>query len=352
MMIYPRKKTCHIFQFFSIFILLAFILTSCVDSMKFDRKFCMEEFLSDSILVDGCRNPIFLRIYNSTLTVVDEDVNQFVKRYNFFGKKIDGFIKLGKGPGEFISPICFQFDTDGKLWFSEDPNWIMCLPLNEVLSMSNLPISARKAMDYDPSIGAFSNPIILNDSTVILSSTKDSSLFTTLTLGGSASSGVVDPLYNAGYNRILNQPYLRNQFYYKYLAYNDTLQRMFCAYLRHNKVAMAYLSQGRTEVRAVAQGDDDPPTVVAQNVISQFFAYESAIPYGKYIYCSYLGKPFFTQDYSVVHPSEVHVFDWDLNPVAKLIFESPVADFALADGKMYVISTRERPQILVYQLPI
>lgn len=337
--------------FFSIrfvfFVILFFLFTGCDDNLKFEHEYHCDKYLQDSILLEACRNPIFINLYDSLIIINDEEIKQFIKIFNKKGKYLTGLVQIGKGPDEFINPVCFTLDRSGKLWFKEDPTDFYCGLID-----FNSNISFKKMLRYDPDLVMISNPIILNDSTVILSSTKDSSLFTTLTLGGSASSGVVDPLYNAGYNRILNQPYLRNQFYYKYLAYNDTLQRMFCAYLRHNKVAMAYLSQGRTEVRAVAQGDDDPPTVVAQNVISQFFAYESAIPYGKYIYCSYLGKPFFTQDYSVVHPSEVHVFDWDLNPVAKLIFESPVADFALADGKMYVISTRERPQILVYQLPI
>lgn len=261
------------------------------------------------------------------------------------------FGEIGNGPGEFIGPSILRIDKQYKnLWFIDYPKeTFYCYSIEDLVKSGGKPKlinSIKIKQDLLPH-----SYFVKSDGRIILPTTLDSSLFSTISNDG----GVVE-VYGAETEE--RQGLSQNPFNYfctKHLAYNPRLNVAICPFLFQNKVLRYDFVNNKATYIYGSNYKAEKPKISGLNIVNivKYYPIRLTCNTERYVFSGFLG----TDGYSVekkiiVHsPTEIHVFDWDAKPIVKLIFDNPIKVFDVTeDGYLYMYADATENQYRIYKL--
>ena len=343
---------------------ISIIITSCRDINKPDRSFSkfpksikMNNYKVDQFALKKCYDPHFIDIYDSLLILTQPRAKSGI--INFYSikthKLLFSFGRQGRGPGEFISPGFPTVDKNHGMF------WIIDLPkkafygfhIEEMLTdKKNIKPAAIVPLELD--LMPAYNYIILKDTSILIPSAKDSSLFTIIDKNGKIiktcgtqpvfdSKGLSGLVYKDLLSRLVVYNKDAGSYIFSYTYYDKLLKYTI-------KDSLINIVTGPDHLVQHARAADDGRFYRPFNIKEGYF-YTLKIHKNR-IYALYQGGQYFREDLSLIYPKNVHVFDGNLNPLANLIFDQGIRDFDLneAGDRMYAITTGSEKNIVVYKL--
>ena len=261
------------------------------------------------------------------------------------------FGEIGNGPGEFIAPSVLRIDKYNKnLWFIDFPKeTFYCYSIKDLIKSKGNP-KLIKSIKINHNLLVHSY-FVNSDGNIILPTTLDSSLFSTIN-----NEGDVVEAYGISTEERHNLPQpLFNYFYTKHLAYNPNLNVAICPYLFLNKILRYDFSNKSSSFKYGSNYLEEKPNRIDLNIVNKknYYTIRNTCATNRYVFAGYLGSDSYSSNGNVTFhsPKEIHVFSWNLKPIVKLKFDEPVKIFDITeDGYMYVFADATENQYRIYKL--
>lgn len=336
--------------------LLAFLTTACNthNTPQFKDTIIMDSYFTKTFKLDSCRSPMSIQIVDSLAFVCDQNINELIKIYKISNfEYLGGFIKTGKGPNEYLAPGPPSIDRRyNMLWFNDfAKTTLFGFSIEDILTYGPKATPVNQ-IPFDQQLMPITTFNILSDTSILVSSSVDASFFTILNNSGSMTRlNIKNPIYRDEFHSHFNMQHLYNQYYSRSSVYNDSLKRAICAFSLHDCLVLSNLSNNETKTLLFSDIEESTPNIIDKNVVIDKVSYFSLIESGEFVFGSYLGGEINDENYNTNYPNRVHVFDWNLNPIAELIFSTPIVDFSVYKNLIYVITTNENQEVAVYKIP-
>jgi hypothetical protein len=346
------KPFAHTF----IVLFLIFLTPSCNtnNSLQFVDTVTMDNYLIDAIELDSCRSPMFIQVIDSLAFICDQNINEFIKIYKISNfEYLGGFVKTGKGPNEYLAPGLPSIDRRSNMvWFNDfAKTTLFGFSIKDILIRGSR-VTPVNQIPFDQLLMPLTTFNILPDTSILASSSVDTSFFTILNNNGKMTRlNIKNPIYRDEFHSHFYMQHLYNQYYSRSSVYNDSLNISICAFSLHDCLVMSNLSTYETKTLLFSDIAESAPNIIDKNVVIDNVSYFCLKEDGGFVYGSYLGDKLYDENYSTNYPDRVHVFDWSLNPIAELIFTSPIVNFSVHENLIYVITTSDSPEVVVYKLP-
>lgn len=277
------------------------------------------------------------------------DVNGYIKVINKQNyKQVAQFAKQGNGPNEYINPGILSYDkASGNIWFLDGPKH-QCISFSIDKAISQADPMPRKTVTIDPFLAVFSSFHALADDNLIISSNADStSLYTVISPDGNIKKTLGEGT-NKWYDGMNLVSY--NMFYNRFSVINESKELAISAYNYFDKVELCNLKNGSVRVLHTTKSNAEVKPIIGEdgfNIYNERCTYMYAAQWDGYVFFSYLGGNFFNAGANYNLPKEIHVFDWELNPIAKMEFPFEIQSFAIDSKNIYLI-TNEEKQLVIY----
>jgi hypothetical protein len=314
----------------------------------------MDNYFIETVKLDSCRSPMFIQVVDSLAFICDQNINEFIKIYkinNF--EYLGGFVKTGKGPNEYLAPGLPTIDRKSNMvWFNDFAKTILFgFSIKDIL-VHGSEVKPMKQIQFDLQLMPLTTFNILSDTSILASSSVDTSFFTILNKSGKMTRvNIKNPIYKDEFQSHFNMQHLYNQYYSRSSVYNDSLNISVCAFSLHDCLVLSNLSKYETKTLSFSDIEESTPNIIDKNVVIDYVSYFRLREDRGFVYGSYLGDKLYDENYNTNYPDRVHVFDWNLNPIAELIFSTPIVNFSVYKDLIYVITTSENPEVNVYKIP-
>ncbi|NHB70126.1 BF3164 family lipoprotein [Perlabentimonas gracilis] len=340
-------------------VLVIFTINSCgknsekktIETLEpFPIMIDMEQKLIKSIEPNDFREPVFKSLDTLLIVLDRRHVNGFIRVYNNQNLGlITSFGTVGKGPNEHLGPGVLQVDHFNKnIWFMDFQKLSFhCISLCRLLESNNVEpsISFKIPLELMPIF----NYTVLNNESILISSTKDSSMLTELNMKGEIVKTY--GLYKESRNDLPHQMQY-NYFHYKNLAFNKKSGIAIGTFHFLDKVFKYNTSTGESMEYYGRNFSHITPTIQNQNIVNSWKAYTLQISQTEnFVFASYVGDDYFSSSGGINYPQEIHVFDWDANPVARLHFPDPIIHFDVNDsGEFFVYANSLESNFQIFKL--
>lgn len=317
----------------------------------FPASISMNNYLKNSYETSLMLNPRF-NIIDSIIVVLDKKFTDgFIRIFDSRTLKlISSFGKIGRGPNEYIDPAYIQVDKKRRqIWFIDYPKTTFyCFNLKDALASDNPP--AIHSFSFDRNLMPIFNYHFMKNGNILIPTTTDTCLYTEITKRGEISKtyGVLkEPRKNMSQMEY-------NYFYYRNIAYNEDLNIAVGTYTFLDKIMCYNLNNNSTSYYLGSKYEEIEPEVGGGNVFNNWQSYTLQICSTKdFVFASYLGDEYTLADYSANYPTEIHVFDWNMKPTAKLLFPDPIIKFDINEqGEIFVFANTTEKPFQVYQLDL
>lgn len=317
----------------------------------FKHKIKMDEHLVKEIeVVDKWQYPE-IKLIDSFLIVLSRTPDEyFIKVYKSNNLDlVTEFAKVGKGPDEFISLASLHVnEQSGELYFIDFPKAeFYAYKLRDILNSKY--VKPLYSFELDKNLMPVFNYHVLENGNILLPTTTDTSLLTIINKKGKIVERIGS---NKEPRNGLNGQHEFNYFYYKNLAYNPELKVCIGTFNFIDKVLMYDISKKDAHYYVNSKYKIIKPIASKGNIFNNYQAYTLDIQQTKkYVFASYLGGDYISPGLKVNHPTTIHVFDWNLNPIAELTFKEPIIDFAVDEnGYIYTYCNSEFNQYKIYKV--
>jgi len=344
-----------------VFIVINFSCNNSKDSKnlsfrEFNKKVNMEDRFVEKLSLKGCYNPSSVHVFDTLLIVTQKRIEKGI--FSFYSLKnhklLASFGKQGKGPGEFIAPAITNVDKHNKwLWFIDYPKTTFyAFSIQEILKGPRN-IKPVKVIKFNQSLMPVFTYKVLADTSILLSSSNNSSLLTLIN-----SKGEIIETY--GEQPMFDSPDLPERVYRslhsRFLTYNDKTDEVVLSYLYYDKLLKYNLTTGEylittgpDNIKQKAKAKEDGSMYRPITLIKGYFYTMTSDDVG--VFALYTGDTHFNEDLSGNYPNNIYVFDWDFNPKFNLIFKRNIKiyDIDYENNNLYTITGEGN--INVYRLP-
>lgn len=316
----------------------------------------MEQFKIKALDIGIFKEPEIL-VYDTILFILDRHhVNGFLRAYDIGTfKEVASFGMLGRGPDEFISPGCIQIDSfRNDLWFLDITTLSFnCISIDSLLKGTLKRVKSKFTVEH--AILPVFNYHLFDNGNFLVSTSLDSAYYTEINQKGEVKKTWGLSSYpRSGMEHQLEY----NYFYYKNLAYNEELNVALATYHFHDMI-VRYDFESNTKDLFMKKGFKlTDPITSKGNVLNREKAYSLQIKHNSsFVFASYMGGDLFSgdgvADISINYPNEIHVFDWDAQPVAKLIFPDPIISFDICNnGNVFIYANSVDTPLQIYELQL
>lgn len=261
------------------------------------------------------------------------------------------FGEMGNGPDELINPAVLSIDRYNKnIWFIDFPKQTFYAYNIENMLKTGGKSEPLKKFKVESELLP-SSFYVKADGTILLPTSADSSQFTLIN-----DSGKVVETFGVTNEKDYNLPqYLFNYFYTKSLVYNPKLNVSICPFLFMDRIVRFNFTTNSVNYFYGNKYKEVKPDVVDQNLMNsvEYYSIGGARGTSKFVFAPYLGAESYSVDKEMIvnSPTEIHVFNWDAKPIAKLRFTDAVKMFDVSeDGYMYVFHDATENLIRIYKL--
>lgn len=344
-----------------VFIIINFSCNNSKDNKnlsfrEFSKKVNMEERFVEKLSLKGCYNPSSVHIFDTLLIVTQERIEKGI--FSFYSLKnyklLASFGKQGKGPDEFINPAYVNIDKHNQLlWFIDYPKTTFyAFSIQEILKDPQN-IKPVKVIKFNQSLMPVFTYKVLEDTSILLSSSNNSSLLTLIN-----SKGEIIETY--GEQPMFDSPGLPQHAYKdlhsRFLTYNDKTNEVVLSYLYYDKLLKYNLTTGEylittgpDNIKQKAKAKEDGSMYRPITLIKGYF-YTITSDDDK-IFALYLGGQYINEDITENLPHNIHVFNWELSPSVNLIFKKGVRSFDFFNEKNLLYKISKDGSVNVYRLP-
>lgn len=349
-----RKKT--IFQSYLLFFVILTIAscgkkteTKTIETLDaFPITINMTDRVVKSIQCDELREPNIVTL-DSFLIVLDSRYTEgFIRIFNNQTLELlASFGIVGNGPHEYLTPSCLYVDKKSRdIWFIDfQKSTFYCYPLFNILESKGM--DPKHSIPFNYELMPIFNYHILENGNILIPTTRDTSLLTELN-----PKGEIANTYGVSKESRVGMDYQMqyNYFYYKSLTYNEEKGIAIGTFHYHDKVVCSNLKSGQTHEIRGQNYSLNKPLIHNVNIMNQWMAYTFEIRQtDEHVFSCYLGGDYYTS--FINYPQEIHVFDWNANPVAKLVFPDPIISFDInKKGEVFVYANKLEENYQVYQL--
>lgn len=346
---------------FTIALCFVFILLSCKDNSttkvelkkmdKFPSLIIMNKYLKSSRESSLMLNPRF-NIVDSIIVVLDKKFTDgFIRIFDSKTLKlVSSFGKIGRGPNEYIDPAYIQVDKKRRqIWFIDYPKTtFFCFNLEDALASGNP--SVIHSFSFDRGLMPIFNYHFMKNGNILISTTTDTCLYTEIN-----KKGEIFKTYGTSKEPRKNMDQMEyNYFYYRNIAFNEDLEVAIGTYTFLDKAMHYDFKTNHATYYIGEKYEDIEPVVGGGNVFNNWQSYTLQIcNTNDFVFSSYLGDEYTLADYSANYPTEIHVFDWNMKPIVRLIFPDPIIKFDINEqGEIFVFANTTEKPFQVYQLDI
>lgn len=350
--------TKQVFQSY-ILVLVIFTITSCGKHSEKKKIEILEAFpitidmgqkLIKRIDSNDFREPVFKSL-DSLLIVLDrKHINGFIRVYNNQNLNlIASFGTVGKGPNEHLGLGVLEVDSfNGNIWFMDFQKLSFhCISLSRLLESNNVEPSISFTIPLE--LMPIFNYTVLNNDNILISSTKDSSMLTELNMEGEIVKTY--GLSKESRNELPHQMQY-NYFHYKNLSFNRKSGIAIGTFHFLDKVFKYNTTTGESIEYYGTNFSHITPIIQNYNLVNNWKAYTLQISQTEdFVFASYVGGDYFSSSRGINYPQEIHVFDWDANPVARLHFPDPIIHFDVnASGEFFVYANSLDSNFQIFKL--
>ena len=253
----------------------------------------------------------------------------------------------GKGPGEIINPFWAALDDkNGIIWFLDmGRREFLKYPVDHIINDPGfipsesipLPDDVSMIVDYKPhGKDLFSFADIDSDDVLISFFNNEGKIIESLT-----RSEELDNLID------INETYPPVP---TYIYEKHPVKDLYVVAYRFSDIIAIIDREGN--VIASVQGPDMINQVPDGSNDRQKRTYSFIRCNENYIFAHYLGGYQLDEDMNYFYPKYIHVFDWEANPVARLILDDQLSSFTIDNKEMRIMGfSHTRGDILFYYLP-
>lgn len=327
------------YYFFSFFFAIVACTGQVNESKKvvnrlpsFLRTLSADNFLVNENNFQDLRHPEFC-VIDSIIVILDKSYTEgFIRLYD---SRNLGLIKsfgiIGRGPGEYYAPSFLHVDKQRKnIWFTDFPkNSFYCFNLEEALVDKDpeLTFSVKILHELLPIF----NYHIKENGSILLPTTTTNTLFTEIDMNGEVvcTYGTTTEKMPSSFTNQMQY----NYFFYKNMVFNEYLNVAIGTFHYHDKLVRFNFTQQEANYFTGKKYRVIKPIASSGNIFNNWNAYTLQIKStDKYVFSSYLGDNYVCENMKANLPSEIHVFDWNLLPVAKIEFSESIVYFDVIDN--------------------
>ncbi|MFP4022924.1 MAG: BF3164 family lipoprotein [Thiohalospira sp.] len=350
-----KKIYCLIINIF-----LITILFSCKEKnetyfKEFPETINMNKKLLDEYTLEGALDNRYLYLYDSLLIIVQNRLeNGIFSIYSLnTQERLASFGKQGKGPDEFIDigyPVIDKIH--GLFWFIDYPKSTFYAYRIEDMVLNTENIKPIKEIKFDQLLLPF-NYVVLEDTSIMIPASIHSDLCSIINTQGDVikvignqpmfdSDGLPHLVYSDLHSRLMVFDNSKNEIVFTYHYYDKLLK-----YNLDTKETFVVTGPDNIKQKAYAKEDGSLYRPITMKK-GYYFSFKAN---SEKLFALYLGKPHFKPDRTGNYPKNIHVFNWELEPLINLEFDKSVRCFDINDeGTKLYISTEGSRNILVYDL--
>ena len=298
--------------------------------------------------------PRRLHVIDDLLLIENSDrMEPFFETYDLHsGKKLNDFGRRGNGPGEFISRGSVFYSSEFNKLFISEPirNQIFYLDKNE-LNSSHPELNVYQEIDLD---GFFGVTVCILDSTFVvqgISREYDRLQFHPIPDGKLFRRGAYQENLVQGNTESIDR-FRKELSIHGSICANNKLNRLVSAYYYTDLLEVYDLDEdriiGSSELTQPIQRifSGNRPNDIARINRDARTGYSKIILVKDWIYCLYSETTVdeIVKSGSFPHSTQIHVYDWDANLIAKILLDSPVYSIAYDEKRNQILGLRSTPE--------
>lgn len=337
-------------------------LTNSCNTINSDERFTsfpldieISNYFAANPDLEFCFDPRNITFNDSLLVLRDaRDINSFIKAYNKNTlEPTFTFGIVGQGPNEYLNPVLPYLDShSGILWFNDGAKSnIHGVRITDLVT-KGYEAEPIVSYNYHGEFEPFYEYTIGKDTSLYISTSRETALITKISLtSGSITSFGKSPHARKEIQNI----YSHNKFYSRRMAFCEEKQKAVFAYNFFDKLLAYDLVSNETKQITGREYVEHKPHVLADgNVVNNHRGYMIIKHTKNYVFAAFLGMNHINYpEISANYPQELQVFDWDLNPKARLKFPNSIQDFAVEEcGTFYVLAADLEVPLQIFKFDI